>query len=426
MNLKLYIRQTVMYDIHGNPIHYYGNNPQDLKIGQGVLTDTGRQWKNYGNYMDMTGSVSDLFKLKLTWTSERDDNGNVVPGAISSGKSSSGTLTFEGEAYKLLKAWLIDDISAPLNSVDVKIEHVGCGNYEDYAITAKDLSWCDDSACTFDVTLKQKDEALSCIKRTLVSDNWQQWFQTVPGNDKKHPRFSYCNEIRPNGLLVFIWWGASVVIFTTLMVMVPLALTINMILGILTFVENVLNAIPGVNVDFDLPPFIESKDILDAYGQYYVESAGCGREHPAPLIRDYIKNVCDYCNVKVDGVSAPIFFAEQITIQTSDKNRGNSGVITAYNPHYNACYLNAPVQRGIRRFNGLNIFNRQDPNDTDFYIPDNRPYKTLDMFLDELKMLYNAEWRVKNGTLYFQRRDFFTQPTGQYIYTTSRPTAPTG
>lgn len=421
MQLKLYIQQTLTYDIQGNRIYYIGNSPQQLQKEQHSVTPfpSGRSFPNHPDWYDVTLHVSDLHRLKLTWADNKDSNGLTVAGASQLQKSASGTLTFEGEAYRLLKQWLIDDVSAPLNSVDVRILDESCNNhYLGYTINAADLRWCEENTCTFDVTLKQKDERLNCIKSTLISHNEYKMFETVPANGKKHPRFSYCNEQRPNGLMVMVWWQSGVIILPTLMALIPIMFALNGIFAVINVIVGAVNALikiitgkPLNTVNWQTIPYFDFAGMRDALGGYFIESAGCGREHPAPLIRDYIENVCKYCNVAVDADSAPVFFSQTITVQSSH------GLLEGvHNPHYNACYFHAPVKRGIRRFKSLNAL-RVFPNNTDYYIQDNRPLLTLDMFLDQIKPLYNAEWRVKNGKLYFQRKDYFLEEEALYDFT---------
>lgn len=449
MELKIRIKQSVQYQQSTATAGYYqGNNPNTLVFTTGALP-ANRQWPGYSNYIDVTADAGDLFKLKLTWTTERDTSGSVNAGGFEQKKSASGAINFGGDAYRYLKAWLIDDVSAPLNSVDVQIWHMEgakpCGVYENYVIKATDMQWCEGAVCSFDVNLKQKDEPLNCIKRTLISDNHQGWFNVQPGNGKKHPRFSYCNEIRPNGMLVAQWYIMSILFFITAIVVYTVFSVVLAVLGVLliigTFLQaviSILNAL-GLKADNPIDPndinarIKEIKDVLagglfESFAHMYMETAGCGREHPAPLIRDYIKNVCDKCGIAVNDTTADIFFAQQITIQTSDPNRG---VVTASNPHYNACYLYAQTKRGIRRFKNLSFLGFSNPNTTDFYITDNSPLLALDMFLDELKPLYNAEWSIKtinqNGQLiphlYFKRKDYFSQMPGSYTYDLSANSA---
>lgn len=417
--LRIYIKQQDQLNIQGQQIHYAGANPQSLAMTIGGLPQS-RQWNNYSNYTDATAYSSDIQELELTWTEDRDSSGGSTPGAFQSKKSISGNMTFEGEAYRMIRKWLIDDVSAPLNAVDVKIHDTGCGVwYEGYDFKATDLRWCEADVCTFDVTLKQKDEALNCIKKTLITDNHQGWFYQTPWAGKKHPRFSYCNEQRPNGMMVMLWWIAATTMAPMMIIMIPILIVLNIIFGVLNviigIIKFIVSILGGDDVDkqtWKTIPYFDLQAILDSMAQYYVESAGCGREHPAPLIRDYIKNVCDKCNVTVDDVTAPIFFATHMKIETSGR-----GLIDTQNHHYNACYFNAPVQRGIRRYRSLNIFGSK-PNNTEYYIPDNSPLLFLDQFLDKLKVLYNAEWRIKTVNnkphLYFWRKDWFLN--GGYIY----------
>lgn len=436
IELKLLIKQTQQFNLQGQPVYYAGTNPQTLTAVQGTLPAS-RQWRNFGTFIEQTNNIDGLQKLTLTWTAQRDQNGFLVAGTIFAKKSASNSLTFEREAFDFLKAWLIDDISAPLNSVDVKVQHwengALCGTYEDYAIKANDLAYCDTNfLCQFAVTLKQKDEILNCIKRTLISDNWQGWFQPEPANGKKHPRFSYCTEIRPNALLIIQWYFMALTVFLmeainliVATVINPLVFAINGIIAIINGIVSFINAL-GASLSFvnylkPINPFAA----IENSGGFFLEAAGCGREHPAPLIRDYITNVCTFCGVSVDATTAPIFFAETINVETSDPNRGNGGRISVNNPHYNACFLYPQVQRGVRRFLSFTLGLKLNPDTTTFYIFDNRPLMMLDQFLDYLKPLYNAEWRLSsklvNGQsvpfLYFQRRDFFIDTDTIYDFT---------
>lgn len=426
MELKLFIKQTVQIQkSSGLPGYYAGANPQTLIFTQGTLP-AARQWANYNQYIDITDKVSDLFKLKLTWSTAQPTGSNATTGENQSRKSVSGEIIFEDEAYHLLKRWLVDDVSGALNQVDVRIEHVGCGYYEDYRITKDELQWCEDSICVFRVNFVQQEEALNCIKRTMIYDNWQDWFpESGFGVVKLHPRFSYCNEERPNGKLIIIWtfnlfllviMGVVGIIFGT--VGNSLIAVINVIIAIV----NVFGA--GLNYLNFIDPFAAFK----SGEQMFLETAGCGREHPAPLIRDYISNVCLKCGVRVAADTAPIFFSNTITIQASDPNRPGGSVITANNPYVNACYLFAQSVRGVRRFRDMAFFTPSNPDTTQWWIPENKPLLTLDKFLDQLAPVFNAQWRLRTDnvqgqnipTLYFQRKDWFKSAANQYVYDFSK------
>lgn len=411
----MYIRQLPIYNKLNQQIYYAGTGPYNLVATVGTLPSA-RQFPTYPNWIDATNNVSDLTKLKITWTEQRDNTGTVVPGANQIKKTASGTLKVTGESYQLFKQWLADDVSAALNSVEVKLEDTSCGFYEGLVVKPSDIQWCEDKECEFSVTLKQKDELMSCIKKTFIADNWQGWFPKdgKPLNGKKHPRFAYCKEQRPNGMMIALWYMMGQVMAPIAGIMFGVVLLLNGLIFAINGIIIAINTIPGVNVS--LINFVSPTAVFDSFNIYFVETAGCGREHPAPLIRDYITNVCDKCGIQVDAITAPIFFAPTITIETSDVNRvgSNNGVITATNPHYNATYFYPQVKRGIRRFESVNILGASPANNTEFWIDENAPLLTLDLFLDQLKGLYNAEWRVKNGKLYFWRKDWFLD--GGYIY----------
>lgn len=418
MELKLYIRQTVVINKSGTQIYYAGTNPQSLTSVAGNLP-AARQIPGYPNYIDVTTSVSDIYKLKLTWTAEKNDFGEIIPGVTQTKKSASGSIIFEGDAYTYLKKWLIDDVSAPLNSVDVQITHVGVGSYTDYVIKASDLIWCDDKTnCTFDLTIRQKEEALTCIKRTMIDDNHQHWFEEGGGIQRKHPRFSYCNEIRPNGMLVLSWYLmanvafiAEIINYIIAVVLNPLIFAINGIIVVINVIIAFINAL-GANInDVALIKFYDPQKLEDNLGNFFIEAAGCGREQPAPLIRDYISNVCSWCGVRVDADTAPLFYNPSYEFI---KSTGET--VVKYNHYVNATYLNAPSKKGVRRFRNLSVFGYSEPDTDNYWLPGNSPLMTLDMYLDHILPVFNHEWNVENNTLYIRRKDYYTKASNIQVY----------
>jgi hypothetical protein len=421
MELRIRIRQTQYYAIEtvaggltsGDPIIYAGSSPMNLIPVLGTVP-AGDTW------LDITSDVTNLDELELEWTTDRDTDGNVVAGAFQPKKTASGQLLIEGNGYAFIKDWLIDNVAAPRNSIDVQIEHVGCGTYDMWVIKSSQIRWCENDICEFSVNLQQTDEAFQCMQKTLISDNWQGWFQTQPTNGKKHPRFVYCNEVKPNGMMVMLWWLSSVILTIVILLymgILPIIWAVQLIIGVVKTIVDVFSWILGIEVDFsDNFDFTDPRDFLNSLGSFYVESSGCGRLHPAPLVRDYIDNVCKKCGIRVDAITDPIFHARQIMIDTSSERE--DGMKLRDNPHFNAAYFNAPIQRGIRIFRGL--FSN-DENTTDYFIERNKPILALDQFLDQLKTLYNAEWRLTSiggqPTLYFWRKDWYLLGSALYDFT---------
>lgn len=395
------MRRMQMYNLYGTACRYTGSSPFDLQFLPGLLPNT--------DWVDYTDSTDGLLKTTFTFSVQQSDQGSLDVGSFTPKKSIGSPLIFEGAAYDQLKQWLVDDIAGPLNRIEVKYLDTSCGEYTGYYIDAQMLSWCEyDTACTYSCTPKQNDELIKCIQKTLIADNWQGWFQTVPLNGKKHPRFSYCVEHRPNGMLTLGWWLLSVTIFITMGVLLPILFVFTIIDGILITINGILSVFSGNPIGL-LPSIFDIQNIQDSLLQMYVESAGCGREHPAPLIKDYITNVCDKCAVQVDSITCPIFFAPYLTLTKSDGIQ-----YTIQNPYVNATYFFPSIKRGIRRFLGINIFNGPTANDTDFYDADNAPLLSLDMLLDQLKGVWNSAWRVQNGKLYFWRKDWYLDASPLY------------
>lgn len=415
MELKLYIRQKRLVDKNGQEEHIGGQRGALQLLSTPLPAH--RRFPKYGSYLDITQNVSDLHKLKLTWTLERNTQGIVVAGTTNQKKAASRTLTFEGAAYSYLKQWLVDDLSAAVNVIEVQLEDTSCkGVYTGWVIKSTDLTWCEGGSCTFDLSLKQDDEALSCIKSTLVTNDWQGWFgnTSAPKSGKKHPRFSYCNEIRPNAIVITIWWTMTQlmsVIGPLMLLIVPIVNTIVWTLKYIIYpiINTILGILGKKKLDKDKLKELRYREVKDIFGNFFIESAGCGREHPAPLVRDYIANVCTYCGVDVTADSVPVFFAQQMKIETAEDRANNRMPDWRPNPHYNACYFNGVVDKGIRRFDNLNIFQGATKNQTDWWTPGNAPLLTLNMLLDELKTLYNADWRIENNTLYFKRKDHWLE-----------------
>lgn len=425
--LTLQMRQRQLQDIYGNDIVYAGSTPYNLNP---VPTTVSTDWIDYTEYVD------GLDKLELTWSTTQTAQGAIENGEFRPKLGASGTLTFERAAHEFLKSLLVDAVAAPLNQVEVQITDTANGSYTGYTIKSTSLSWCEFNAlCTYELNLKQEDIYTQCIERTMIADNWQGWFQTrpveiAPGITKKHPRFSYCTEHRPNGSMVMQWYLLGITqIFGVIMFIIITAydilvtVVINPIIAIINAILFAISLVPGIPVPSPVAPLDTPNplDIFTSIAQLYIESAGCGREHPAPLIRDYISNVCAKCGITVNATTADIFFAPILTVQKSD------GLIyDEPNPHYNACYFFPQVKRGIRRFASINLFGTSQQDYTTYWDTNNTPILAGSDLLDQLKHEYNAQWQIRSGAgaiagtteyfLYFKRKDFFKNKPPLYDF----------
>jgi hypothetical protein len=316
--------------------------------------------------------------------------------------SFTGDITFIGTDYDYIYQKLVLDVNALENTVILKFVDDCCNDKTfQFEIRSESLKWCNDSCELTAAATEHSSELiqLTCIKNTLVWDNWNNF------QGQQHPRFSYCNELRPSwlqdGYLILIIIVCFLILALTpvLLVLAVIVTIINAVINAINSVINVINVIihainniPGINIntiggnlntiDFDNDPstnvFQEMKNWSNTLLSYAV---GCGRKHPSPLVRNYAYNVCGKCGVQ---------------FQSSIFTDANS-------PYFNACWHEAPVDKGT------------EPNDlTTYWLPRNQPLMSGDIFFNKLKTLFNANWKIRNGILLFERHDFF-QPTAPWL-----------
>ena len=299
-------------------------------------------------------------------------------------------LTFTGDDYRYLYSKLKTSPTALDTKVVLSFQDNCCSQnkvYEFY-LTYSTLNWCENS-CELTVSAIEKSlaqEQYTCLKNKMV------WDDTYGFKSRQHPRFSYCNELRPN------WMGDAMIIitlalYTAFLTMGPvLALValivdgINLIININNNIINALNGLPG-------GPYLDTVDPIDLDGDpstttfeqfsNWVDSilalgVGCGKKHPSPLVRDYIENVCRVCG---------------LSFQSSILNDPNS-------TYYNVCYVNAPINKGV-----------DEQDTTTYWIDANAPIKSGLQFLDDLVIVFNAKYEIINSVLIFERRDKFIPKT---------------
>jgi len=120
--------------------------------------------------------------------------------------------------------------------------------------------------------------------------------------------------------------------------------------------------------DGDINVFDDAFALLD---EMNTRMNGCSHGHPAPLVRSYIDNICKVCGLQW---------------QSSIFQDPNS-------PYYNACWFEASVTKG--------------KHDYVTFIGDDKPTFVGEEFLKALGQIFNSDYRVQNGLLILERRDYF-------------------
>lgn len=365
--LQIYLKKLQIYNEQNEPIYYDGVNPNSLQIFNGLIPNN--EW------FDFTADVEGLDKLDLAWRLKNE--GSSGKGASNVDRGSSGQMVFTNQAYKLVMGWLNEHVAAPLNGIEVMLKTEN-GVFRDWVIKNDGLSYfASKNICRVDLSMRQKDDVYSCIQTTLITDNHSGMFS----GSYEHPRMAYCNEFRPAGLLTALFMIIGqlgfIVLFLYTIAIYPILYAVYIMVQFLNGILDTLEGLVPGDQDWEIKMEepIKPKDVNSFFVDLLLSIAGCHREHPAPLIRDYIRNVCDKCGLNVTAKSAPIFFDDK-----SD--------------YYNLTMLSADVKKGIHEDDSQSYWNA-----------DNDPILVLDMLLDKLKVIFNAEWKIRNKTLYFDRHD---------------------
>ena len=301
-----------------------------------------------GTFTDYTEFV-DVTALKMTKSLDEQNDPQ---------KSITSDIECYGDAYTFIRTNLIDSVNLYSNSICVQVTDEDCGNVFQFKIETKNLKWCDGDICKISMALVEYNPVIDCVKNTVISDNTNGEFQEFPVSGNPHPRFRYCDVIKPTFLFGFI--------ITFVNAVSALLASINFILvGALNPILQTINAF--FNTNYDINDFL----IPDPFSSI----VGCNRLYPAPFVRTYIDNVCTLCGVTVDDTTDTIF--HEVT-----SNYYNTALLTAY------------TTKGVK------------DTSTKDYIINNRPSWTLFDLMSKLKIPFNGRFFFKNNLdLHFARKD---------------------
>lgn len=299
-----------------------------------------------GTFTDYTEFV-DVTALKMTKSLDEQNDPQ---------KSITSDIECYGDAYTFIRTNLIDSVNLYSNSICVQVTDDDCGNVFQFKIETKNLKWCDGDICKISMALVEYNPVIDCVKNTVISDNTNGEFQEFPVSGNPHPRFRYCDVIKPTFLFGFI--------ITFVNAVSALLASINFVL-LVTFgpIINTINAFFGTSY------------AIPAIPDPFSSIVGCNRLYPAPFVRTYIDNVCTLCGVTVDDTTDTIF--HEVT-----SNYYNTALLTAY------------TTKGVK------------DSSTKDYIINNRPSWTLFDLMSKLKIPFNGRFFFKNNLdLHFARKD---------------------
>ena len=316
----------------------------------------------------VTGLIDGVQNFTVTLRNQAED-GKLA-------KSFSSELTFYDDGYQILKTALIDDPFGFGKNVTIKIFDECCHEPVFEGLIKGDaIDWCEPK-CYISANVIEDDEKINCIKSTLITDNWNGFEQ------RSFAPIRYCIEMRPDFfqyLLISLMALTNILFYS---VILGIWAGLAFVFGIVYVICLVVDAIPGVDVNCNSPavnPITQFNIITEFFKSWEALIVPCGRFHPSPYVRDYIKNACDKCGLQ---------FQSSILNDTAS-------------PYYNAVLFAAQVSKG-RAYDSTNFT----------LIQDNKPVETIEtLMIQYLKPLFNAEFQIVNNVLVFERKDFFQTTT---------------
>jgi hypothetical protein len=338
------------------------------------------------NGIPITGRIEGLESFTATYSRD-SETGRTQ-------KTYTNELAFYDDGFDLIYPILVASPTGLSNVVNVEVWDDCCNTpvVRNFIIGGDAVDYCDnDCFVTCRLIRKDPDELIyECLQNHQISDNRNGYFYYDPNGQPKFPLVAYCNELRPNWLmLVILYYALSLAILSK----VALPALILALFGIILFVygicsilkgfENLFNSFlpgnpvnltPGVCDQILADPFFIFKEFDKIVDKIIENLVGCGRKHPTPLYRQYVENACQICGI----------------------NQFNSSILNDPNSeYYNALYFYAPADAGSRNPTAI--------------IQENRPTMTMDSWLSQVAKDFNARWWISQGQLYFERLDYYLQ-----------------
>jgi hypothetical protein len=306
-------------------------------------------------------------------------------------------ITFTGTAQAYLRERLLTAPDARSRQVAIRIEDDCCPTRQvlyQGLITSRSIDWCSirdgkPTACQLQVSSFANTpdaHGLRCLRNKLINANYT-WPNGQPFHEQPQPQVPYCVSIRPRFVHDLLVVGCIMLVYI-MFVLRPVLLTIGFIVGVLNVLISVVRALAS-----GTPDELSLDDLWDSFTQFnedvqrliteYIPRwmTACGQYHYAPLVRNYIINVCHACG---------------LDFQSSILNSPSS-------VYYNLAMLSAPNEEGRDRF--LLDANTVESGAVSEFFSLNSPNWTGAELLDALGAVFHARWQVSGNSLRVEAAD---------------------
>jgi|LakMenEpi03Aug12_release.lakeMendotaPanAssembly.Ray.scaffolds.fasta_scaffold15812_10 hypothetical protein len=269
-------------------------------------------------------------------------------------------LTVVGDTYEYVRQQIINAPNPNIAAIQVLIYDTCCTNPDGSdrllftgKIEGGSVRWCTFPTCEAQVTIVDNSQdalAIRCLKEHFPWDVINNDSNvTTKGFDefKVAPWMYYCNDPKPSG---------------TQEAIMVIGIFIFLVTAPLLFIFQLFNLLEG----YDNNLFTDLSNLI----------LGCKRRHITPYLDSQFKNLCKLCQI---GYQSSLF---------------DSGGF-----YHNTVRMDAAFVPGTKAYPwetfGENVYQ------------DNKPNLNGIQFLDALKE-FNIEWRVVNGVLQIERKDYFS------------------
>jgi hypothetical protein len=216
------------------------------------------------DWVNMTEFTEGLDEFSLSWSaitsdySDSDTNNGTNQAGSNYDKGVSLELRFFDQAYQFIYDWLLTDPCQILNSVEARVTDMDCQkSFRIMELKIDNITLAPyDEPCILAMPLREADDVYHVFQKTIIEDNWQNWFNKDGGSVVDHPTFPFIVEKKPKFILAVM-------------------ITLIYIVGIIGSVE-----------------FIAVPPIVDEFKRWARKTMSIYFYCPAPLIRTYILNVC--------------------------------------------------------------------------------------------------------------------------------------
>lgn len=155
-------------------------------------------------WQDMTEFTEGLDKLKISWSAVTEDftEGDQAETNEQGSNYSKGLtleLKFFQTAFQFIYDWMMTDVCQLLNCVEVKISDEICQkDYRVFELKLDNVKYKPkEEPCIVTMVMREADDVIHAFQKTIIEDNWQNWFNKEGDSAKEFPTFGFIVEKKP-------------------------------------------------------------------------------------------------------------------------------------------------------------------------------------------------------------------------------------